>query len=106
MTAYPKVKAYRAGHSYRGRDTSVMEITQPTGSELISVVRLNLVSKAGFSFLMAHLDYLRDGEWDLERIDEAGGPQDAVALTTSRVRPVRPGRPTARARATTTAAGK
>jgi hypothetical protein len=36
LAAYPEVKAYRAGQSYRGRDTSVMEITVPTASELIS----------------------------------------------------------------------
>jgi len=52
---------------------------------------LNLVSKAGFSFLMAHVTYLRDGEYSIERIEEAGA-QDAVSLTMLRVRPVRPGR--------------
>ncbi len=67
---------------------------------------LNLVSKAGFSFLMAHVKYLRDGEYDLERIDEAGGPQDAVALTILRVRPVRPGRPIGPTRVTTSNGGK
>jgi hypothetical protein len=36
LAAFPEVKAYRAGQSYRGRDTSVMEITVPTSSELIS----------------------------------------------------------------------
>jgi hypothetical protein len=36
LAAFPEVKAYRAGQSYRGRDTSVMEITAPTSSELIS----------------------------------------------------------------------
>ena len=52
---------------------------------------LNLVSRAGFSFLMAHVNYLRDGEYRLERIEEAG-QRDAVSLTTLRVRPVRPGK--------------
>ena len=28
---------------------------------------LNLVTKAGFSFLMAHVKFLRDGDFDLER---------------------------------------
>ena len=32
---------------------------------------LNLVAKAGFSYLMANVKYLRDGEYDLERIEEA-----------------------------------
>jgi hypothetical protein len=54
---------------------------------------LNLVSKAGFSFLMAHVNYLRDGEYKLERIEEAG-QRDAVSLTVLRVRPVRPGKGT------------
>ena len=31
LSAYPEVKAYKAGISYRGRDISVMEITVPTG---------------------------------------------------------------------------
>src|SRR5262249_29221098 len=39
LTAYPEVKAYKAGHSYRGRDVSVMEITLPTGSELTSIAK-------------------------------------------------------------------
>ena len=52
---------------------------------------LNLVSKAGFSYLMAHVTYLRDGEYGIERIEEAGA-QDAVSITLLRVRPVKPGR--------------
>jgi hypothetical protein len=52
---------------------------------------LNLVSKAGFSFLMAHVNYLRDGEYKLERIEEPG-QRDAVSLTVLRVRPVKPGK--------------
>ena len=52
---------------------------------------LNLVSKAGFSFLMAHVKYLRDGEYKVERIEEEA-TRDAVSMTMLRVRPVRPGR--------------
>jgi hypothetical protein len=52
---------------------------------------LNLVSKAGFSFLMAHVNYLRDGQYTLERIEEAG-QRDAVSMTVLRVRPVKPGK--------------
>ena len=52
---------------------------------------LNLVSKAGFSFLMAHVNYLRDGEYRLERIEEPG-QRDAVSVTVLRVRPVKPGK--------------
>ncbi len=51
---------------------------------------LALVTKPGFAFLMAHLTYLRDGQYRLERIEE-DGQQDAVSLTVLRVRPVRPG---------------
>jgi len=52
---------------------------------------LNLVSKAGFSFLMAHVNYLRDGQYTIERIEEAG-LRDAVSITNLRVRPVKPGK--------------
>src|SRR5207302_602147 len=52
---------------------------------------LNLVSKAGFSFLMAHVNYLRDGDYKLERIEEPG-QRDAVSMTVLRVRPVKPGK--------------
>jgi hypothetical protein len=40
LAAFPEVKAYRAGHSYRGREISVMEITNPTASELVSRAKL------------------------------------------------------------------
>ena len=40
LSAYPEVKSYRAGHSYRGRDISVMEITLPTPSEIVSTAKL------------------------------------------------------------------
>ncbi len=56
---------------------------------------LSLVSKAGFSFLMAHIDYLREGRYRVERIEE-GAARDGAQLTTLRVRPVMPkaaGRP-------------
>jgi len=65
---------------------------------------LNLVAKAGFSYLMANVKYLRDGEYDLERIEEAAA-QDGVALTMLRVRPVRPGKGQGAPRLTTSAGG-
>jgi hypothetical protein len=52
---------------------------------------LNLVSKAGFSYLMASVKYLRDGHYTVQRIEEDGA-RDAVSLTTVRIRPVMPGR--------------
>ena len=39
LAAFPEVKAYKVGHSYRGRDISIMEITLPTESELMSVAK-------------------------------------------------------------------
>jgi len=51
---------------------------------------LNLVSKAGFSYLMANVKYLRDGRYAIHRIEEDGA-RDAVSLTTVRIRPVMPG---------------
>ena len=40
LSAYPEVKAYKAGVSYRGRDVSVMEITLPATGELISLAKM------------------------------------------------------------------
>ena len=51
---------------------------------------LNLVTKAGFSFLVAHVNYLRDGQYHVERIEE-GGQRDSSSVTMLRVRPVMPG---------------
>lgn len=58
---------------------------------------LNLVTKAGFSFLMAHVEYLRDGTYKIDRIEE-GGQRDGSVLTSLRVRPVTPPLATAGAR--------
>jgi hypothetical protein len=65
---------------------------------------LNLVAKAGFSYLMASVKYLRDGQYTVHRIEEDGA-RDAVSLTTVRIRPVMPGK-TAPQRQTTTTAGQ
>jgi hypothetical protein len=51
---------------------------------------LDLVTKPGFSYLMAHIRYLRDGRYTVERIEE-NAPRDGASLTLLRVRPVRPG---------------
>jgi hypothetical protein len=40
LSAYPEVKAYKAGISYRGRDVSIMEITQPATGELVSLAKM------------------------------------------------------------------
>ena len=48
MAAFPQVKAYKAGHSYRGREISVMEITQPTTSELVSLAKLTTLKPTLF----------------------------------------------------------
>jgi hypothetical protein len=52
---------------------------------------LSLVTKAGFSFLLAHVKYLEDGSYKVERIEE-GGVRDGAVLTMLRTRPVMPGR--------------
>src|SRR5262249_26087800 len=61
---------------------------------------LNLVTKAGFSYLMANVKYLRDGDHAVERIEEAA-PQDGVSMTRLRVRPVHPGKVSTPGRLTT-----
>ena len=48
LAAFPEVKAYRAGHSYRGHDISVMEITNPTPSELVSRAKLTTLKPTIF----------------------------------------------------------
>jgi hypothetical protein len=50
---------------------------------------LTLVTRAGFSFLMAHVKYLEQGQYRVERIEE-GGQRDGAVLTMLRVRPVMP----------------
>jgi hypothetical protein len=52
---------------------------------------------------MAHVNYLRDGDYKVERIEEDGGQQqrDTTSITLLRVRPVMPGR---RSTATTSTA--
>ena len=62
---------------------------------------LNLVSKAGFSYLMASVKYLRDGRYTVQRIEEDAA-RDAVSLTTVRIRPVMPGGAPSPARGSTT----
>jgi hypothetical protein len=52
---------------------------------------LNLASKAGLSYLMASVKYLRDGQYTVHRIEEDAG-RDAVSLTAVRIRPVMPPR--------------
>jgi hypothetical protein len=50
---------------------------------------LDLVTKPGFSYLMAHVNYLRDGRLTVELIEE-DGQRDSTSRTWLRVRPVRP----------------
>jgi len=66
---------------------------------------LNLVAKAGFSYLMANVKYLRDGQYTVHRIEEDAA-RDAATLTTVRIRPVMPGKPSPPARATSATGGK
>uniref|UniRef100_A0A7C3AN39 Peptidase M14 domain-containing protein n=1 Tax=Thermorudis sp. TaxID=1969470 RepID=A0A7C3AN39_9BACT len=52
---------------------------------------LALVTQAGFSYLMASINYLKDGRYAIERIEEEAD-RDRVSLTLLRVRPVLPPR--------------
>jgi murein tripeptide amidase MpaA len=54
LTAYPEVKAYRAGVSYRGRPISVMEVTLPTASELVSRAKLTTLKPTIFITARQH----------------------------------------------------
>jgi hypothetical protein len=65
---------------------------------------LNLVAKAGFSYLMANVMYLRDGQYTVQRIEE-DATRDGVSLTTVRIRPVMPGKATSPARMTSAGTG-
>ena len=62
---------------------------------------LNLVAKAGFSYLMASVKYLRDGHYTVQRIEE-DATRDAVSLTTIRIRPVMPEKTPSQRRTTAT----
>jgi len=42
LAAYPEIKAYKAGRSYRERDIPVMEITLPTTGELVSLAKATM----------------------------------------------------------------
>lgn len=53
---------------------------------------LELAIRNGFSAALAHLKYLRDGRYQLERIEE-DAPGDGARITTVRVRPVLPPAP-------------
>lgn len=50
---------------------------------------LDLVTRPGFSYLMAHVNYLRNGRFSVELIEE-DGQRDGTSRTWLRVRPVLP----------------
>ena len=66
---------------------------------------LNLVAKPGFSYVMAHVKYLRDGRYQVERIEE-DGQRDSTSLTLLRVRPVTPPAPGATTTTSVSTSGK
>ena len=66
---------------------------------------LNLVAKAGFSYLMANVKYLRDGQYTVQRIEEDAA-RDSVSLTTVRIRPVLPAKSAAPPRSTSATSGQ
>jgi hypothetical protein len=50
---------------------------------------LDLVTKPGFSYLMAGIKYLRDGQYEVNRIED-DGQREATSITIYRSRPVLP----------------
>ena len=48
LAAFPELHAYKAGRSYRGRDISVMELTLPAASELVSLAKLTALKPTMF----------------------------------------------------------
>ncbi|MFN8062456.1 MAG: M14 family metallopeptidase [Vicinamibacterales bacterium] len=50
---------------------------------------LELATKPGLAYVMAHVKFLRDGRYTVERIEE-DGQRDTTSITLTRVRPVRP----------------
>ncbi|MCX6544037.1 MAG: M14 family zinc carboxypeptidase [Acidobacteria bacterium] len=94
--ATPQAGQSAQGGGRRGTMGSFPQVTFNSGmteapDETAQGPWLNLVTKAGFSFLMAHVTYLQDGHYKIERIEEAG-QRDGSTLTVLRVRPVMPGR--------------
>jgi hypothetical protein len=82
------------GGGGRGAMTAWPQVTFVSGGteapdETAQAEWLNLVTKPGFSYLMAHVKYLRDGKYQVERIGEEG-QRDSTSLTLLRVRPVNP----------------
>lgn len=65
--------------------------TFEAADEGLASAYLPLAVKNGFAAVLAHLKYLRDGVYAVERIAE-DAPGDGAKLTTIRVRPVRPPR--------------
>ncbi len=76
MNAWPQVTYFSGGTE--------------TPDETAQGAWLDLVTKPGFSYLMASLKYLRDGRYQVERIEE-DGQRDAATRTWFRQRPVMPG---------------
>jgi hypothetical protein len=61
-----------------------------TPDETAQGKRVDLVTKPVFSYVMANIKYLRDGQYKVQHIEE-DGQRDSVSLTTIRARPVQPG---------------
>jgi hypothetical protein len=76
MNAWPQVTFFSA--------------VSETPDETAQGARVALVTKPVFSYVMANLKYLRDGQYKVHRIEE-DVQRDSVSLTTLRPRPVMPG---------------
>jgi hypothetical protein len=77
MTQYPQVTVFN------GMTESPDETAQGAW--------LDLVTKPGFSFLMANVRFLQHSDYEVQRIEE-DGLRDSATLTMFRARPVKPGR--------------
>jgi len=91
-----RAAAASAGGLRRATIASYPQVTFNSGmteapDETAQGAWLDLVTRAGFAFLMAHVDYLRNGQVTVERIEE-NGQRDGSVITTLRVRPVLPRR--------------
>ena len=77
MAGYPQVTSF----------SSVSEVPDET----VHGRSLEIVTQAAFSNMMANIKYLRDGFYEVQRIEE-DGPQESTTRTLLRVRPVQPPR--------------
>jgi hypothetical protein len=77
MAAWPQVTTFSS--------------TSEVPDETVHGRALEIVTQAAFSNMMANIKYLRDGQYEVQRIEE-DGTQESITRTWLRVRPVQPPR--------------